>query len=190
MGAAAATAAGLAEMAQVAMEPVMATVVQAVPMAQPASVPMMATIPDGVAPGGQFMLQTPSGGMMVTAPPGTKPGDSIQVMVPAASAAGPVNPPGHPGAYSMSGKHPEAQERTLHMPQPVYRTGKGAAPANPDALTGHFHTESPHAQRMFLAPNENGIMTENDFDAATVNIHRSGPNNPRLARAHAISAVV
>ena len=48
---------------------------------------MMTTVPAGVAPGGQFQLQTPTGGMMmVTCPPGSGPGQQIQVMVPAVPA--------------------------------------------------------------------------------------------------------
>ena len=48
----------------------------------PASDAMMATIPAGVAPGGQFQLQTPAGAvLMVTCPPDAMPGQQIQVMV-------------------------------------------------------------------------------------------------------------
>ena len=48
---------------------------------------MMTTVPDGVAPGGQFQIATPSGlQMMVTCPPNNKAGDTIQIMVPAAPA--------------------------------------------------------------------------------------------------------
>ena len=57
------------------------------PPAAPPQQPMMTTIPDGVAPGGQFQLQTPTGAMMtVTCPPGSGPGQQIQVMVPAVRA--------------------------------------------------------------------------------------------------------
>ena len=46
-------------------------------------VPLAATIPNGVVPGGIFIITTPSGEMMsVTCPPTSNPGDIIQVMVP------------------------------------------------------------------------------------------------------------
>ena len=57
------------------------------PPAPPPQQPMTTTVPAGVAPGGQFQLQTPTGAMMmVTCPPGSGPGQQIQVMVPAVPA--------------------------------------------------------------------------------------------------------
>ena len=55
----------------------------AMPMQQQA---MMATVPDGVAPGGQFMLQAPDGSqVLVTCPTENKAGDQVQFMVPMAA---------------------------------------------------------------------------------------------------------
>ena len=50
--------------------------------ATPAQQAMMATVPDGVSPGNQFQLLTPTGPMMVTCPPNAVAGQQIQVMVP------------------------------------------------------------------------------------------------------------
>ena len=43
-------------------------------------------VPDGVAEGGQFQANTPSGPMLVTVPPGVKSGDVIELSAPAPMA--------------------------------------------------------------------------------------------------------
>ena len=56
-----------------------------------ASSEMMVVVPTGVAPGGMFNVQTPSGQMMsVTCPPGVAEGQQIQISVPAPSDVGAV----------------------------------------------------------------------------------------------------
>lgn len=143
-----------------------------VPMQQPAQQPMMVTVPDGVVPGGQFAVMTPSGmQMMVTCPNTSKGGDQIQIMAPAAPAAmvTPAAPQSHPAARDRNNNFPSLQDCFLTLPQPIRRCGRGSgAPANPDALSHHFHTGSPHEVRSFLAPCYGGIMSEADFDSATM----------------------
>ena len=44
---------------------------------------LQVTVPDGVAEGGQFQANTPSGPMLVTVPPGVKAGQAIEISAPA-----------------------------------------------------------------------------------------------------------
>ena len=182
----------------------------AMPMQQQA---MMATVPDGVAPGGQFMLQAPDGNqVLVTCPTENKAGDQVQFMVPMAAPmpqatatampamqampmgapAMQAQPMGAPMAMPMQmnagvmtgglpmypgvSSHPAArgssemtQNATLSLPQPIKKTQWGnGKPTMPDKLQGSFHTGSPDAQYNFFAPNRDGVMSEADFDKATM----------------------
>ena len=100
-------------------------------IAQPQMTPMMTVVPDGVAPGGQFMVQTMSGCVMVACPDTSKPGDQIQIMVPATMAAPQPTAvqtptfPSHPSAYAVDGSRPNLQNGIVSLPQPVYRSSDG-----------------------------------------------------------------
>ena len=45
------------------------------------SMAMVVQVPGGIPPGGQFVVQTPSGPMLVTCPLHSKPGDDIQIPI-------------------------------------------------------------------------------------------------------------
>jgi hypothetical protein len=156
-------------------------------IAQPQMTPMMTVVPDGVAPGGQFMVQTMSGCVMVACPDTSKPGDQIQIMVPATMAAPQPTAvqtptfPSHPSAYAVDGSRPNLQNGIVSLPQPVYRSSDGGNKlASPDALASSYATGSPDDTRQFFAPNTKGLMTESDF-ANAMSISGIGNEDPFAA---------
>ena len=161
-------------------------------MVQPAAQPMMVVIPDGVAPGSQFSVQTPSGIMSVQCPPTSKPGDQIQVLVPtvpmASAATVPMggmvtNTMPHPAATGMDGAVPSAQGSICTLPQ-VIRKGTGdhrgvKTFTDAEYSTGRrYATGSPDAVHSFVAPNLNGILCESDFSAALMLSGLAGAPDP------------
>ena len=145
---------------------------------------MAVNVPAGIGPGDAFTLQTPDGNMLqVTCPPDAMEGQVIHFKVqpqtmPAARGVHPATNAWRAAtnarraqqmrefvfAHVHDGSRPDVQDMTATLPEPVRTTGS----LKQDKMKSLYHTGSPHATRTFMAPNCDGIMSESDFDQATI----------------------